>query len=290
MKGIVLAGGTGSRLWPLTIAVSKQLLPVYDKPMIYYPLSTLMLARIREILVITTPADRPAFERLLGDGSAWGLALSYADQPAPEGIAQAYLIARDFLGGGPSALTLGDNLYYGEGLADALSRASARTTGATIFAYRVRQPQRYGVVELDDDGRARHIEEKPAVPRSPWAVTGLYFCDARAVDFAASLSPSKRGELEISDLLARYLDDGALSVERLGRGFAWLDAGTPESLLEAGAFVRTVERRQRFKIGCVEEVAYRMGFIDAERLRLLADALGDGDYAGYLREVASEAG
>jgi glucose-1-phosphate thymidylyltransferase len=247
-----------------------------------------MLAAIREILIITTPTDRPAFERLLGDGRRWGITLSYAEQAAPEGIAQAFLVARDFLGGAGAALTLGDNLYYGEGMAASLAAAAQRHDGATIFAYRVRDPQRYGVVDLDAEGRPLRIEEKPPAPTSPWAVTGLYFCDARAVDIAAGLTPSPRGELEITDLLADYLARGALHVERLGRGFAWLDAGTPESLVEAGAFVRVVERRQRFKIACVEEVAYRMGFIDRAQLRRLADSLGAGDYAAYLREIADE--
>lgn len=286
MKGIILAGGAGTRLHPMTQVVSKQLMPVYDKPMIYYPLGTLMLAGVREILIITTPHDRLAFERLLGDGGQWGLSLSYAEQPRPEGLAQAYVIGADFVAGGPSVLILGDNIFYGHGAGEVFGRAMGRE-GATVFAYHVTDPQRYGVVAFDSTGRAVDIEEKPSAPRSNWAVTGLYVYDAQAPELAAALKPSARGELEITDLNRAYLERGLLSVERLGRGFAWLDTGTPDSLIEAGQFVRTLEQRQGFKIGCPEEIAWRKGFIDADALERLAAGMSNA-YGGYLRRVLAE--
>jgi glucose-1-phosphate thymidylyltransferase len=288
MKGIILAGGHGTRLYPMTLTTSKQLLPVYDKPMIYYPLTTLMLAGIREFLVITAPAERARFEDLLGDGSRWGLSLRYAVQPKPEGIAQALILGRDFIAGERVALILGDNLFYGGGLSDLLRRAAAREAGATIFAHQVRDPQAYGVVAFDTDGRAVEIVEKPIRPSSHWAVTGLYFYDGDAAALAASLVPSARGELEITDLNLAYLRRGSLAVERLGRGFAWFDTGTPDSLLEAGEFVRTIELRQGLKIACVEEVAWRLGFIDRERLSRLAQALGSCAYARYLETLLTD--
>jgi glucose-1-phosphate thymidylyltransferase len=285
MKGIVLAGGSGTRLYPITRALSKQLLPVYDKPMVYYPLSTLMLAGIRDILVITTPEDRAQFERLLGDGAQWGIRLSYAVQPRPEGLAQAFLIGADFIGNERVALVLGDNVFFGHGLPEILQRAAARTTGATIFAYQVRDPERYGVVSFDSAGRALTIAEKPANPDSRWAVTGLYFYDRDVVRHAREVRPSARGELEITDLNMRYLTAGTLHVELMGRGFAWLDTGTFDALIEAGTFVHTLEARQGMKIACPEEVAYRMGFITRDDLLKLAAALEKSGYGQYLRDL-----
>jgi glucose-1-phosphate thymidylyltransferase len=285
MKGIVLAGGSGTRLYPITRAVSKQLLPVYDKPMVYYPLSTLMLAGIRDILVITTPEDRAQFERLLGNGTQWGIRLTYAVQPKPEGLAQAFLIGADFIGNERVALVLGDNVFFGHGLPEILQRAAARSTGATIFAYQVRDPERYGVVSFDSAGRALAIAEKPANPASRWAVTGLYFYDNDVVRHAREVRPSARGELEITDLNMRYLAAGALHVELMGRGFAWLDTGTFDALIDAGTFVHTLEERQGMKIACPEEVAYHMGFITREELLKLADALDKSGYGQYLRSL-----
>jgi glucose-1-phosphate thymidylyltransferase len=282
MKGIILAGGSGTRLYPMTMAASKQLMPVYDKPMIYYPLSTLMLAGIREVLIITTPHDAAAFQGLLSDGSQWGMTISYAVQPEPKGLAQAYTIGADFVAGGPSCLVLGDNIFFGHGLPDLMASARARATGATVFAYHVADPERYGVVEFDAAMRARSIEEKPRAPRSPWAVTGLYFYDAQVVDLAANLKPSARGELEITDLNAIYLERGQLNVEIMGRGYAWLDTGTPDSLLEAAEFVATLERRQGMKIACPEEIAFHAGFIDVGGLERCIARHGKSAYAGYL--------
>ncbi len=289
MRGIILAGGSGTRLHPMTLAMSKQLLPVYDKPMIYYPLSALMLAGIRDILVITTPEDAPSFKRLLGSGAQWGVNLSYAEQPRPEGLAQAYVIGAEFVEDHNSALVLGDNIFYGHGLTDHLVRAAARKIGATIFAYHVSDPQRYGVVSFDPSGRAVAVEEKPAAPKSNWAVTGLYFYDARAPQFAANLKPSPRGELEITDLNRIYLDIGKLNVERLGRGFAWLDTGTPASLVEASEYVRVVEQRQGQRIACLEEIAFAKGWIGAGQLLEAADKLAKSGYGAYLRRVLGEA-
>ncbi len=290
MKGIILAGGSGTRLYPITISTCKQLLPVYDKPMIYYPLSTLMLAGIREILIITTPEDQAAFKRLLGDGAKWGITLSYAIQPRPEGLAQAYIIAEDFVGAKPSALILGDNLYFGHGLPEQLGKAASLTDGAMVFGYRVKDPQSYGVVEFDALGRAISIEEKPKNPKSNYAVTGLYFYDGNAATLARTLKPSARGELEITALNNIYLEQKKLVVELLGRGHAWLDTGTHDSLIQAGEFVRTVEARQGLKVGCPEEIAYRMGFIDRQAVRALGMALSKTGYGQYLIDVADTAG
>lgn len=281
-KGIILAGGSGTRLYPLTRSISKQLLPIYDKPMIYYPLSTLMLAGMREILIITTPHDAPLFHALLGDGSQWGLSLSYAVQPEPNGLAQAFLIGREFLAGASSCLILGDNIFYGHGLVDQLQEANARETGATVFGYYVSDPERYGVAEFDDSGRVLGIEEKPRHPKSNWAVTGIYFYDGRAPELAAELAPSPRGELEITDLNNRYLAEGALSLTRIGRGTAWLDTGTHASLMEASQFIETIEKRQGLKICCPEEIAYFNGWIDDAQLRAMGDELSKNGYGQYL--------
>ncbi len=287
-KGIILAGGTGSRLFPLTIAVSKQLLPVYDKPMIYYPISVLMLAGIRDILVITTPYDRAAFEGLLGSGSQFGVTFTYATQDSPRGLAEAFLIGEDFLEGGPCAMILGDNILYGGGLRELLQQANADTSGASVFAYRVSDPQRYGVISFDNENRPVSIEEKPKVPKSNWAVTGLYFYDDKIVDIARTIKPSARGELEITDINAAYLAYGTLKVIHLGRGAAWLDMGTKDSLLEAGDFVRTIEKRQGLKIGCLEEIAFIQGWIGYDDLLSQARALGSSEYGQYLIQLAAQ--
>ncbi|MBQ4825825.1 glucose-1-phosphate thymidylyltransferase RfbA [Leisingera sp. HS039] len=281
-KGIILAGGSGTRLYPITMAVSKQLLPLYDKPMIYYPLSVLMLAGIREICVITTPQDQEQFTRLLGDGSQWGVSLTYVVQPSPDGLAQAFILAEDFLAGAPSALVLGDNIFFGHGLPDLLAAADAQSVGGTVFGYHVADPERYGVVGFDDEGRAREIIEKPAVPPSNYAVTGLYFLDGTAPERARQVAPSPRGELEITDLLQMYLEEGSLRVETMGRGYAWLDTGTHGSLLDAGNFVRTLQERQGLQTGCLEEIAYSQGWIDAAQLKARAAKFAKNAYGAYL--------
>ena len=288
MKGIILAGGSGTRLHPMTMVTSKQLMPVYDKPMIYYPLSTLMLAGIREILIISTPRDTPNFQALLGDGTQWGIKIEYAIQPSPDGLAQAYIIGADFVGDSPSALILGDNIYHGHGITDLFTSATKRPDGATVFAYHVNDPHRYGVVNFDGSMRAINIEEKPKQPQSNWAVTGLYFYDAEVIEIARSLKPSARGELEITDVNKTYLEKGKLSVEIMGRGYAWLDTGTPDSLIEAAEFVRVLEKRQGFKIACPEEVAFQKGFIDAKTLERLAEKLGKSAYGQYLMRLVTK--
>jgi glucose-1-phosphate thymidylyltransferase len=288
MKGIILAGGSGTRLYPLTLATSKQLLPVYDKPMIYYPLSVLMLAGITDILIISTPSDLPQFQRLLGNGSQWGLSFQYAVQPTPDGLAQAYIIGADFLKGEASALILGDNVYYGHGLPDLLAPGHIRPAGATVFAYHVNDPQRYGIVDFDATGRALSVQEKPAVPRSNWAVTGLYFCDERATEIASNLKPSKRGELEIADVINAYLEWGQLDVKQMGRGFAWFDMGTHDSLIEASMFVQTLEKRQGLRIACPEEIAFDQGFISHDQFVALGKKIEKSVYGQYLLKVAHE--
>ncbi len=287
-KGIILAGGSGTRLHPITRAVSKQLLPVYDKPMIYYPLATLMLAGIREVLIINTPHEQEMFQRLLGDGSQWGLDIRYAVQPSPDGLAQAFTIGRDFIDGKPSCLVLGDNIFYGHGFTERLKRAAAREHGATVFGYWVKDPERYGVAEFDTTGKVVGLEEKPAQPKSHYAVTGLYFYDARVCDYAAALKPSSRGELEITDLNRCYLDDGSLHLEQLGRGFAWLDTGTHESLMEAGNYIETIENRQGLKVCCPEEIAYLNGWVNAEQLLALAAPLAKTGYGHYLQQLTRQ--
>jgi glucose-1-phosphate thymidylyltransferase len=287
-KGIILAGGSGTRLWPITMGVSKQLLPIYDKPMVYYPLSVLMLAGIREIALISTPEDQPAFIRLLGDGSQWGLKLTYIIQPSPDGLAQAYLLAEDFLAGAPSAMVLGDNIFFGHGLPEILAAAVAQATGGTVFGYRVSDPERYGVVKFDGNGTVQEIIEKPEVPPSNFAVTGLYFLDGSAPERAKAIKPSPRGELEIVDLLDTYLKDGSLTVQKMGRGFAWLDTGTHGSLLDAGNFVRTLQARQGLQVGCPDEIAFRAGWIDREALAARAAIFRKNDYGQYLLGILAE--
>lgn len=288
MKGIILAGGSGTRLYPVTRGISKQLLPVYDKPMIYYPLSTLMLAGIRDVLVISTPRDTPLFREALGDGRRWGMSLSYAVQEQPRGLADAFIIGRDFVAGGPSSLILGDNLFFGQNLTEQLRTVAARTKGATVFAYRVSDPERYGVVEFGPNGRALSVEEKPTAPRSNWAITGLYFYDERVADYAAAIRPSARGEIEITDINRMYLEAGDLHVQLLGRGYAWLDTGTHESLYEAGGFIKAIEHRQGLKVACLEEIAYTQGFIDAQQVRKLGLEMAKTDYGRYLLSLVDE--
>ena len=288
LKGIILAGGSGTRLYPLTLAISKQLLPVYDKPMIYYPLSVLMLAGIRDIQLITTPGDQPLFQHLLGNGQQFGINLSYAVQPSPDGLAQAFIISRDFIGDDRCALVLGDNIFYGHGLSDLLRNAAKREAGATLFAYEVADPERYGVVQFDSDGRATSIEEKPKSPKSNWAVTGLYFFDQRVVELASQVKPSARGELEITTLNEMYLERGEVQVEKLGRGFVWLDTGTFDSLMDAGDYIATIERRQGLKVSCPEEIALRMGFVSPKEMEPWLGQLGKSGYASYVKRVISE--